>query len=145
MTYWLSRAGATQAEGPFTPRQIQTMWGSGQISAADQVCPTDVPEGWLPADMVVDELEERAAAREATPAPAASYAKKKRKAVGASGCAVLILGLIMLAFFWPVGVLLIAAAIVIDHLSVKLICTRCGNVTVKTARECGTCRARFQN
>lgn len=57
MTYWLSRAGATQAEGPFTPRQIQTMWGNGQITAADQLCPTDVPDGWLPADMVVDEFD----------------------------------------------------------------------------------------
>lgn len=145
MTYWLSRAGATQAEGPYTPRQIQTMWSNGQITAEDQLCPTDVEDGWLPAEMVVEELEERAVAREALPSSAKAYAHKKRKAVGSSGCAVLVLGLIMLLFFWPVGVLLIAAAIVIDHLSVKLICTSCGNITVKTARECSTCRAHFQN
>lgn len=57
MTYWLSRAGATQAEGPFAARQLQTMWSNGQISAADQVCPTDVPESWLPAQMVIDEID----------------------------------------------------------------------------------------
>lgn len=60
MTYWLSRAGATQAEGPYTPRQIQTMWSNGRITAEDQLCPTDVEDGWLPAEMVVEELEERA-------------------------------------------------------------------------------------
>lgn len=140
MTYWLSRAGATQVEGPFTPRQIQTMWGNGQITAADQLCPTDVPDGWMPADMVAEQIAGEFAAH--TQAPV-EYAKKTRKAVSGGGCALLIVGLLMLLLFWPVGVLLIAAAVVIDHLSVKLVCTRCGNVTVKTARECAVCRARF--
>lgn len=61
MTYWLSRKGGA-AEGPFTQGQILRMWEAGEITAEDQMCPTDVPECWLPAAMVIEELEVRATA-----------------------------------------------------------------------------------
>jgi hypothetical protein len=97
MTYWLSRAGATQAEGPYTPRQIQTMWSNGQITAEDQLCPTDVEDGWLPAEMVVEELEERAVARQVEARPKVVYvpAPEPKKKAGA-GClkAVIVLTLL---------------------------------------------------
>lgn len=141
MTYWLSRAGSTQVDGPLTKRQIQSMWSQGQITAADQLCLTDVPEGWLPAGMVADQLDGESVSESS--AAAMDYAKKKRKAFGAGGCSVLFFGLLTLPFFWPAGLLLIAAALVIDQMGVKLICTRCGNVTVQTANQCACCRALF--
>jgi hypothetical protein len=70
-------------------------------------------------------------------------AKKKGKAVGSSGCVLLIFGLLMLLLFWPVGVILIGAAIIVNYLSVKPTCTACGNVTVSTARQCAVCKAVF--
>jgi len=149
-TYWLSRAGATQAEGPYTPRQIQTMWGNGQITAEDQLCPTDIDDGWVPAEMVIEELEDRMIAREVEAAAAAArptvLAKKKRTTGnGGVGCLMLGAGLVLLAFFWPLGLLLIFAALILDQASVHYLCTACGNKTVRTARVCAVCRAHFKN
>lgn len=96
MTYWLSRAGATQAEGPYTPRQIQTMWGNGQITAEDQLCPTDIEDGWMPAEMVIEELEERAAARVVgAAAPRTVYVPAAPEKKSGAGCLKVVIVLAM--------------------------------------------------
>jgi hypothetical protein len=145
MNYWLARDGAKTPEGPYGKGVLRRMYEAGTAEAMDQVCPAGT-EAWQDLGQLLD----LRAWREAQAAQVAAVetvvlAKKKRKAVGSSGCAILLLGLIMLAFFWPVGVILIGAALVVDHLSVKLICTACGNVTVRTARQCAVCDARFKN
>jgi uncharacterized membrane protein YdcZ (DUF606 family) len=73
------------------------------------------------------------------------FAKKKRKVVGSAGCVVFVFGLLLLILMPPIGVLMIVAALVIEQLSVKMLCGHCGNVTIRSARECAVCGAHFKN
>jgi hypothetical protein len=146
MKYWLARAGEEKPEGPFSRADLSRMYHDGEVDMLDQVCLAGT-ERWQDLGRLLGlrDYQDPQAAPAAVQLEEVVLAKKKRKAVGSGGCAILLLGLIMLGFFWPVGVILIGAALIVDHMSVKLICTCCGNVTVRTARQCAVCKARFKN
>lgn len=55
-TYWLARNPGTQTEGPFLLSQLESMFSSGQLTAAAQVC----REGERDWHLLAEELEEPA-------------------------------------------------------------------------------------
>lgn len=100
MNYWLSRSGGP-ASGPYRESQLHGMWKAGAVTAVDQVCPTDVPDAWMPLSVLIDEIEgaarraeegEKRAAAQAAFA-AAEYERRKKS----GGIA------IALSFFLPMG------------------------------------------
>ncbi|GAA5141298.1 hypothetical protein GCM10023213_25190 [Prosthecobacter algae] len=67
--YWLSRDGASPAEGPYAMGQLKRMYEAGQAMATAQICRQGETD-WLP---LVDELDhEEALHRQMTPKPAAA-------------------------------------------------------------------------
>jgi hypothetical protein len=144
MKYWLARAGEEKPEGPFSRADLSRMYHDGEVDMLDQVCLAGT-ERWQDVGKLLGlrDYQDPAAVPAALQPEAVVRAKKKGKAVGSSGCVLLIFGLLMLLLFWPVGVILIGAAIIVNYLSVKPTCTACGNVTVSTARQCAVCKAVF--
>lgn len=72
------------------------------------------------------------------------YAKKKHKSEFAGiGCVIQGLGLVLL-FFFPIGTIIGAVLLLVGStMSIKLICSSCGNIVEKTAKICPTCKSNF--
>lgn len=143
--YWLTRTGGP-AEGPFTLAQLKSMYQAGHVPATAQVC-VDGTEDWLP---LTDELEHEqtmqrqlAGPRSAPPPmPRLQEGKLKRGSKsGGLGCFLLIVAIIMLVIFWPIGIVVGVLAVVVDSMSLYYHCSICGNETAKSSRQCPHCKA----
>lgn len=144
MTYWLARLGEEKPGGPYSRADLSRMYQAGEADMYDQVCLAGT-ERWqdLGKLLALRDYQNPAAAASSQPREQVVLAKKKRRVMGSAGCVVFVFGLLLLVLMPPIGVLMIVAGLIIEQCSVKVICTNCGNVTVKTARECAVCRAHF--
>ena len=100
MNYWLSCKGES-ATGPYAETQLHGMWKVGSVTAADQVCPTDVPDAWMPLSVLIDEIDtaaRRVAENEKSVAAQAAFSaaefERRKKSGGIA---------IALSFFLPMG------------------------------------------
>lgn len=146
MTYWLARSGEDAPEGPYTQAQLRQRYEAGEADVHDQVCLAGT-QAWQDLGRLLDlrAWREAQAPQAVAAAAAPVLTKKKRQVLGNAGCVIFVFGLLMLLFLPPIGVLMIVAALIVEQVSVKMVCCNCGNVTVKTARECAVCRAHFKN
>lgn len=127
-TYWVSQAG--QVFGPYTIAQLDAMWSSGQITADALTC-LDGSEYWRP----VIELMRQA---ESPPLPEFAPVPRcgRRPMFWLSMCLVLV-GLLLLVLWWPIGLLCWLVAVVIDRKHWE--CGACRNQVGQNARLCPSC------
>ena len=140
-TYWLCRAPGSATEGPFTLAQLRAMYGSGSIMAEALVC-RNGEEEWLGLE---DELQAVEISQENK---AAVYEQRrppvKRKRGQKNGCVsafFFLFGVVMLFVFWPIGLLIILAALIMDHVGCYWMCGACKNEVAPKARVCPCCKA----
>ncbi len=144
MKYWLARTGEEKPEGPFSKAELSQMYHAGAVDMLDQVA-LHGTERWQDLGKLLGLRDYQDPAAEGPVRGPPVLAKKKRQVLGNAGCVVFVFGLLLLLFVPVVGVLLIVVAMIVEQCSVKMICTNCGNVTVRTARECAVCHAHFKN
>lgn len=142
-TYWLCRTPEADPEGPFSLGQLGKMHEAGSVTAASLVC-RQGEDVWYGLDDELAACDLEAGREPAFIPPTLQMApvRKKRRSKG-SGCGAVfcfLLGLVMLLLFWPVGLLLIVAALIIDHTSYETTCGRCGNSVAPRSRLCPTCK-----
>lgn len=145
-TYWLSRTPGATPEGPFTFGQLKAMYATGAINAEAQVC-ANSEEEWTEARWMLEEAVESFSTElsQRTEQRAPMHGKRKRKSKAGCGPSVLFLvGLVMCVIFWPVGLLLLFVALIIDHISYYTACSVCGNEVARKAKICGVCRANLR-
>lgn len=118
--YYVHRFG--QTTGPFPSERIAAMLGAGEMRSTDLVCAMGA-ETWEP---VCDALGTRAVRRVARP-----YA--------ALMAVLIVLGVIGVFVFFPVGVLLLVLGVVVDRKYYS--CGACGNRVERSSMICPTCRA----
>lgn len=142
-TYWLCRAPGADAEGPFTLGQIRKMYDSGAITAEGLVC-RDGEDQWTGIDdeIAAVEMERGPVARAAPQKTHSGKAVRKRLSYG--GCGLLVVALITGLFNPLFGIGLFLVALVVDFLSVKTVCSVCGNGVLKSSHECPSCKARLK-
>lgn len=141
IVYWLSRDGNSSPEGPYSITQLRAMYAAGQVTALAKVCRSG-EDLWL---MLEDELESGAPQLPSSPLRAADLPRFGRvKSVKKSGCAAIFLffcGVGMCFVFFPIGLLLIIAAFVIDLSNGDYVCSECGNKLMKSSSICPACKA----
>lgn len=144
MKYWLARAGEEKPEGPFSKADLSRMYHAGEVEMLDQVA-LNGTDRWQDLGRLLDlrDYQDPAAAAVPPPLPQVQAHKKRTSGNGGVGCIMMIVGLVLLLIFWPLGLLLIFGAAILDQASVHYICTACGNQTVRTARHCMACKAVF--
>lgn len=144
MKYWLARAGEENPEGPFSKAELSQMYHAGAVDMFDQVA-LHGTERWQDLGKLLGlrDYQDPAAAAVPPPLPQVQSHKKRTSGNGGVGCIMMIVGLVLLLIFWPLGLLLIFGAAILDQASVHYICTACGNQTVRTARHCMACKAVF--
>jgi hypothetical protein len=144
MKYWLARAGEEKPEGPFSKAELSGMYHAGAVDMLDQVA-LHGTERWQDLGKLLGlrDYQDPAAAAVPPPLPQVQAHKKRTAGNGGVGCIMMIVGLVLLLIFWPLGLLLIFGAAILDQASVHYICSACGNQTVRTARHCMACKAVF--
>ena len=77
------------------------------------------------------------------PGPATPHIRRKAEFIGV-GALVQLVGLVLL-FFFPLGTIAGVLLLIIGSaMSVKTICSSCGNKVEKTSKLCPTCKASFE-
>lgn len=142
MKYWLARAGEEKPEGPFSKADLSRMYHAGEVEMLDQVA-LHGTERWQDLGKLLGLRDYQDPAAVPPPLPQVQAHKKRTSGNGGVGCMMMIVGLVLLLIFWPLGLLLIFGAAILDQASVHYICTACGNQTVRTARHCMACKAVF--
>jgi len=140
--YWLSRSGGAP-EGPFAESQLRSMWVHGLFSTADELC-ADGSEDWMPAGWVMDSMEAppTVAAPLVMPGDAPPVKKRQRRPNAGVCWFCGILGLVLLFFFWPVGLLLLVVALLCDKKITS--CCGCGNTVPSSSELCPSCGRRLK-
>lgn len=137
VSYWLIRSSGTPAEGPFSLDQLRRMYDTGNLTTLALVCRCG-EESW---QALGDELQVMEAGH------LEAFRCKRRVKTGGDGCVALILfivAIVVLLFFWPLGLLLMVFAVMSDRRYGWLsFCGACGNTVASTSLQCPTCGARL--
>lgn len=118
--------------GPFTKGQILNMFENGSITA-DAEFADESRQTWYPVTMLAEQYSE----------PKKGKVKRVSEHFG-MGCAVQTLGLFFLVagfYFWPLFVLAVVFLLAGSGLSVKYVCSLCGNKLDKNATICPVCKS----
>jgi len=81
----------------------------------------------------------------ATPKPVVYATKKKKPGLLALGFAIQVAGILCMFIKYPLGIIPGLILLVVGgRMSIKLICSNCGNYAPKAANLCASCRAKFK-
>ncbi len=132
-------------EGPFTFGQLKAMYQTGAINAEALVCPNGEEE-WTEARWMLEEVEAelgRPSTMQGMPVrQVANPGTVKLRRGQKNGCVsgfLFLVGIALLFVFWPLGLLVILAALIMDHTGSYSMCGACRNEVAPKSRVCPVC------
>src|SRR5687768_1988973 len=129
-TYWISRNGGP-SEGPYELEQLASMWQTGQLTSIDFAAESGTGEWFNVAYLMAPAALEPIKAR-----------RRRHRPYLMEAALVAVLGLMLLVFFWPLGVVLMIGSILMDRTIWD--CGQCGDKVHETTKVCPKCGAHLR-